>query len=221
MLQEKIFTDFCDSLGITKYQRERRKLELLLWLEEFYEYELINTKPMKIIIKKVLGDYKPLPRKKYDLEAREQLTQEKKEDYEKFTIASLGTEFKPNSQSKIAREAIAEFGHEKYGHIDQKRVTRTYIKEPFYKYGESEGNHIWVWYSNYQELSPKEAEEWRDILKKHRIDAESAANAFYRQEQGEDVSEEKSFFKQAMEEIKENYGDFPVLVQKWKLEKFS
>lgn len=29
-------------------------------------------------------------------------------------VGALGTEFKPNSKAKIARDAIYEFGHKKY-----------------------------------------------------------------------------------------------------------
>lgn len=38
-----------------------------------------------------------------------------------------------------------------------------------------------------------------------------------RQEQGEDVSEEKSFFKKAQERFIEKYSDFAVLVSRWRL----
>lgn len=211
------FIDFCNSIGITKYQRERRKEELLLWLENFYEYELINSKPLQIIIKQQLNEYRPLPRKTYNIESREKLTQEKKKDYELYTIEALGVIYKPNSQSKIAREAIADFGNEKYGHIDQKKVVRNYIKEPFYKYGESEDKYIWVWYTDYSELELSELKDWKNILKNNKIDSDSAANAFYRQEQGEDIVEEKNYYKQALKEIRKEYKDIPVLVKRWKL----
>lgn len=216
-MYELNFIDFCDSLEITKYQRERRREELLLWLEEFYEYELIPSKPMRIKILKTLNEYRPLPRKKYDLIARQELTNQKKEDYTTFTIASLGVAYKPNSQSKIAREAIADFGNKKYGHISQERVVRNYIKEPFYEYGESEDNYLWAWYSSYEELSKEELEEWLQILKDNKIDEEAAANAFYKQEQGEDISTEKTYYKMALEVIKERYSDIPVRVKRWKL----
>lgn len=40
--------------------------------------------------------------------------EEKEKDYEAFVIKALGTEFKYNSQAKIAREAIKDFGKKKY-----------------------------------------------------------------------------------------------------------
>lgn len=216
-MQELNFIEFCDSLGITKYQRERRREELLLWLEEFYEYEIISSKPTRIRIINTLNEYRPLSRKRYDLSSREELTNQKKEEYAAFTKASLGTEYKPNSQSKIAREAMDEFGTEKYGHTNQQEVVRNYIKDPFYEYGVSEGDYLWAWYSSYEELTPEELEVWHQILRDNKIDAEVAANAFYRQEQGEDISQEKAYYRAALADIREQYKDIPVRVKKWKM----
>ena len=85
----------------------------MLWLSNFYDYELLNGCPIRIHIKEVYGEYQQMPRKiKYDTIQME----EKMKDYTNFTIASLGPKFKPNSKSKVAREAIEEFGYEKYGH---------------------------------------------------------------------------------------------------------
>lgn len=49
-----------------------------------------------IDIKEVIGDYQPLPRKKIELEGQ------KRNDYEEFTIASLGEEYMPNSKAYIS-----------------------------------------------------------------------------------------------------------------------
>lgn len=110
-----------------------------------------------IDIKEVIGDYQPLPRKKID---HEELEGQKRNDYEEFTIASLGEEYMPNSKAYIAREAIFSFGEEKYGH------------------------------TNY----------------------EYAANAFYKQESGQDISKEKN----ALKRIRSIYHDTPVLVEEWR-----
>lgn len=143
-------------------------------------------------------------------------TKQKKKDYEKFTIAALGTEFKPNSKSKIARDAIADFGYEKYKHKSQRSVAEQYIKEPFNKYGVSDGNQYWCFYSTYEVMDEAIVTEWRTILSEEKIGEEEAANAFYRQAQGEDISTELQFYKNAMNRFKEKYNDIPVLVKKWK-----
>lgn len=44
------------------------------------------------------------------------LSEEKKQRYTAFAIASLGTEFKPNSKAKTTREALDAFGRKDYGH---------------------------------------------------------------------------------------------------------
>lgn len=143
-------------------------------------------------------------------------TKQKKKDYEKFTVAALGTEFKPNSKSKIARDAIADFGYDKYNHTSYKAVTERYIKEPFNKYGISDGNQYWCFYSTYEVMDEAIVTEWRKILSEEKIGEEEAANAFYRQAQGEDISTELQFYKNAMNRFKEKYNDIPVLVKKWK-----
>lgn len=210
----KFKAEFCKMLDIPNYQIDRRQDDLLEWLTNFYDFTFIKGSPSLIDVHEQIGEYQPLPRKN---PSQTELTAQKKEDYKNFTIASLTPEFQPNSQSKIARDAINAFGYEKYGHINQEAVTKRYIKEPFKEYGESDNHKLWVWYTTYQPLNNDEAEEWRKILHEEKIGEAEAANAFYRQEQGEDISKEKGFYKKAQERFKEKYGDIAVLVQSWKL----
>lgn len=218
MIELKLYSfkeEFCKELGIPKNQSERRLKELLEWLNNFYEYEFFTGRPNRILIKNIFGDYQPLPRKvskKYD-----ELEAQKKKDYTDFTIAALGTEFKPNSKAKIARDAIYEFGHKKYQHSNVEGVARRYVKGPFDTYGETDNHNVWVYYETYEPLDLDVLKEWRDILKEEHISEQEAANAFYRQEQGEDISEEKSYYKRAMERFKKEYGCIPVLVKNWRL----
>lgn len=60
-------------------------------------------------------------------------------------------------------------------------------------------------------------EHWRQILREESIGEDEAANAFYKQEQGQDISEEKGYYKKAVDRFKEEYGDIPVLVREWKV----
>lgn len=150
---------------------------------------------------------------------KKSLVEQKKRDYEDYTIKALGTEFKPNSKSKIAREAIADFGSEKYGHYSQESVVRRYVKEPFDKYGESDGNKYWCYYDSYEVIPADVIADWRMILAEEHISEQEAANAFYREQQGEDVSKEKNYYKNALNRFKEKYGSIPVLVSKWKVRK--
>lgn len=202
--------------NISIKQWERRKDDLLIWLSNFYDYEIFGTKPLFIKIKEQYGDYQPLPRK---VPSQENLTKEKEKDYTEFTIAALGTEFKPNSRAKIARDAIDEFGLEKYGHSSTRSVVARYVKKPFDTYGETNDKSIWVYFSTYTPIESDILEKWRSILAEEHISEEEAANAFYRQEQGQDISKEKSYYKKAMERFKEEYKDIPVLVKEWKLKR--
>ena len=198
---------------ITKYSWEKRHDEIIAHLQDFmditeiksdtnrYTYEIEGEMPESI---------PPLP-KKSELE-------QKKKDYELYTIKALGTEFKPNSKSKIAREAIRDFGQDKYGHKSPRSVVESYIKEPFDKYGVSDGNKYWCYYNTYEVLEPEVLEAWRKILKEEHISEREAANAFYRQQQGEDISKEKQYYQNALDRFKAEYGSMPVVVSKWKCE---
>lgn len=205
--------EFCKELGIGTRAWKDRKEDLLIWLENFYDYELYEGRPIRIFIKEVYGEYRPLPRK-----GTESMKQ-KQSDYETFAIASLGVEFKPNSKAKTSREAIDAFGYEKYGHTNVEAVTRRYVGPAFDKYGETNGIKHWVWYSTYEPLDQEAVERWRQIMFEEHISEAEAANAFYRQEQGEDISKEQGYFKRARQRLKEEYGQIAILVSDWRVKK--
>lgn len=206
--------EFCKELKIPMNQAERKLDELLKWLNEFFDYEFIVGKPNKIIINEIYGEYQPLPRK---LPNQDKLNKEKIEKYTAFTIASLGTEYKPNSKMRVAREAIDSFGEKDFNHTNIKAVAKRYVKEPFDKYGETNNIKIWVYYSTYTPLENNILEDWRNILKEENIAETEAANAFYRQAEGEDISKELGYYQKAKNRFKEKYGDIPILVKNWKL----
>ena len=205
--------EFCQELGIPMNQAERRLNELLEWLKNFYDFEFIPGRPNRIMIKEIIGEYQPLPRK-----IRE-LTQEKKEKYTDFTIASFSEEYRPNSKARVAREAMNQFGFKEYGHINVKAVIERYVKDPFNQYGETNHNFIWVYYRTYEPLDEETVQKWRQILREEKIGETEAANAFYRQENGEDISAEKSYYKNATERFRDEYNDIPVLVSEWRIKK--
>ena len=206
--------EFAKELSIPSNQIDRRQKELLDWLTNFFVYKFYDGCPKRIMITEIIGEYRPLPRKPTK---SSELTKEKIEDYKNFTIASLGVEFKPNSQSKVAREAIKSFGYEKYSHTSEKAVANHYIKEPFQQFGESDNQKVWVWYSSYEKLPQEVAAEWRNILNEENIGEQEAANAFYKQEQGQDITKEKQYYKTAQQRFKDKYNDIAVLVTSWKL----
>ena len=207
--------EFFRLTGITIYQFRNRKEELLEWLKEFYDYELYEGRPIRIYIKEVIGEYKPLPRKVNSKE----LSEKKIQRYTSFTIASLGTEFKPNSKSRVAREAIYDFGYEAFGHNSVEAVTRRYVGPAMNQYGEHNDRYHWVWFIDYTPLGPEVLKHWKEILKEEKISEEEAANAFYRYAEGEDISKEKNAYKKAQDRFKQIYGSIPVRVAEWRLKK--
>lgn len=169
-----------------------------------------------ILIKEIYGEYQPLPRK---LPSQENLSMEKIKDYKEYTIAALGLDFKPNSKTKIARDAIHDFGRKKYHHTSARAVSNRFIKKPFDEFGETNGKWCWVWYSNYEALTPEMEEEWRKILRLEQIAKDEASNAFYKLAEGEDISFELNKYQRAKNRMLEKYDDFPVRVREWKVKK--
>lgn len=206
-------TEFWSLTGIKKNQWESRRKDLLEWLNNFYDYELLEGRPIRIKINEIYGQYQPLPRKSVIT------TEQKQQDYKLFTIAALGNEFKPNSKAKTTREALNAFGREKYGHDNVQGVSKRYVGPIFDEYGESNGIRRWVWYETYEPLDKESLERWRQIMFEEHISEAEAANAFYRQEQGEDISKEKGYFAAARKRFKEEFGSCPILVSDWRLKK--
>lgn len=207
--------EFWQLTKISKGQWENRKSDLLEWLKEFYDYELYEGRPIRIYIKEVFGEYKPLPRKVNSKE----LTEQKITEYTTFTIAALGTEFKPNSKARVAREAMCSFGYEKFGHTNVEGVVRHYVSPAMVKYGEHNDRYQWVWFIDYTPLDPEVLKHWKEILKEEKISEEEAANAFYRYAEGEDISKEKNAYKKAQDRFKQIYGSIPVRVAEWRLKR--
>ena len=217
MIENKVYEfkkEFCKELNIPMNQAERRLDELLEWLKNYFDYEFYKGHPNRILIKEIIGEYQPMPRK---LPKQDALNEAKRQDYTQFTIAALGTEYKPNSKSKVARDAIAAFGKEKYFHTNQRAVKDRYIKEPFDTYGETNNQTVWVYYLTYEPLEPNVLEDWRNILRTENIGEQEAANAFYRMNEGEDISQEIGYYNKARLRFKEKYCDTPILVKNWKL----
>lgn len=208
----KLKEEFFKLLNIPQYQWNKRKKDLLEWLKNFYDYKLHEDKIISIEILEVYGEYEPMPRK-----VKLTNMEEKIRDYEKFTIASLGTEFKPNSKMKVVEEAINEFGYVKYHHTSKKAVAKRFVKPAFNKYGESDGVHKWVWYKTYEPLDEEILADWRRIMREEHISELEAANAFYRFAQGQDISKEKNYFKKARKRFSDKYHDCAILVESWKV----
>ena len=49
-------------------------------------------------------------------------------------------------------------------------------------------------YKNYKPLTEEQLKDWKSILLENKIGENEAANAFYRQSEGEDISKEIGFY---------------------------
>lgn len=209
--------EFMPLVGITSYQYKYKKAELLEWLKDFFEYRIIDGRPIMIEIFNQIGEYQPMPKKPADQKA---LTKQKKEDYNTYVIEHLSNEPKPMSKVRMAANAIEDFSENKYGHTSSRSVARTYVGPAMERHGIRSEQKYWCWYSTYEVLTDKQVEEWRDILAKWKCTEKEVYNAFC-QKQTLDDDEElvklEGAFKAALSEFRAKYGDMVVLVPKWRI----
>lgn len=198
-------------LNITDYQWKKRRGDLKQWLKNFYDYELIEAKPARILFHKEYKDYQPLPNKS------KKTKKVKTQDYENFIKKSIPKDsWKLTSKVEESRHAIEEFGYEKYGHESPESVARYYIGPAMESTCIKSEKTIWVNYKNYKPLTEEQLKDWKSILSKNKIGEKEAANAFYRQSEGEDISKEIGFYKKSLRDFKAKYQFSPILVYEWR-----
>ena len=204
--------DLSEKYGISAYAWKYKKQDVLDHLRDFMDITEIHTSSGRYVYEVS----SPLPQSIPPL-PRHSNSNQKKLDYENYTLAALGSTFQFNSKTKIAREAIQDFGYKKYGHSSERNIRQRYIKEPFNKYGEKQPNsEAWVWYSTYEPLTTEELTRWKVIMQEEHISEEEQANAFRKFACDIDISEEISYYKKAMKRFKEEYQDIPIKIRKWR-----
>ena len=206
--------DLNQKYSISEALWKRRHDELLDHLQDYMDIHELRTHGDKgqffYVIKGELPEtIPPLPRKSQ--------MKEKLNDYKDFTIVALGKDFKPNSKSKIAREAIEDFGAEKYGHKSVRAVADRYVGPNVDEYGESNNIYHWVNYYTYEDLTDEEKRQWVRILQEEHISEAEQAEAFQLMQQGEDISRASSYYKRAIDRMNSEYCIIPIKVKEWKL----
>lgn len=143
--------------------------------------------------------------------------QEKINDYTKYVKDNLSEEFEPNSYVRMAREAIIEFGSNKYNHYGAETVARRYVKPAMDEYGEHSSYKVWVDPKTYIELS-KEQEEYRHecFIQNHLTDKKLQEIGSESLEGIEPSQEDKDYYQKAMDRFIEKYGFRPILVYNWR-----
>ena len=56
-------------------------------------------------------------------------------------------------------------------------------------------------------------------MSEEHISEQEAASAFYKEQQGEDISKEKGYFKNARTRFKKEFGSTPILVESWRVKR--
>lgn len=213
----KFKEEFCKELNIPMNQPNRRKEELLTWLSNFYDFEIIEGCPLRIKIKEVIGEYQPMPRK---LPNMRDLTKQKKDDYDSFVIKNLPKELQPMSKARMAKNAIDSFGNKKYSHNSVKSVANRYVGPAMEEHGVKTEQKFWCWAKTYEVLDEETLQAWRDLLSKWKCTEKEVYNAFCQKQtlnDEEELVKLEGAFKSALIELKSKYGDTVVLVPKWRI----
>ena len=208
--------EFMPGLGITKNSWNTRKQDVKDWLKEFYDYTLSDTRPMLITIHAVYGDYEPLPRKSRAIseESKQKIT-----DYDNYVKQRLTPEFQIISKAKMARDAIEDFGLDKYSHYSHEAVARRYTGPAMEKYGEKGENYYCVWYEDYTQPTEEILHEWFDLLKAYQVTDKDIVAAFNEDVElnvSKNIDSAKERYKAAMYEFKAKYGDIVVRSGEWR-----
>lgn len=206
-------TELTNKYNLTRRAWEARHDDLLEHLSDF-----MNIKEIKINnryyydIEGEMPDSIPkLPRKSNKAE--------KIKDYEEYVIKNLPEEFTPLSKAKMSRDAINDFGYEKYNHTSFKSVSNRYVGPAMDKHGEHGTDMVWVNVSTYQQLTKEQEDYLHDCFCQVHLSEREMANAFKKAAQEEDISEEINNFNRAIDKYKERYGFRPISVYEWKVKK--
>lgn len=203
-------TELNKKFDLNKNMWQRRKEDLLEYLNEFMTItEIENNGRYSYEIDVLPDSIPPFPRKSNK--------ENKIQDYKKFTIAALGNEFKPNSKSKIARDAINDFGLERYGHTSTPYIVRSFVGPVMEENGEHSHDMVWVDSNTYELISDEQKSFLCSSFEEVHLSEKEMANAFVKEQQGEDISDEKSSYSKVMDRFKEKYDFRPIKVYKWKI----
>lgn len=207
--------EFLPLLNVTANQWKERKDDLLEWWKDFFDYEIIYSKPIIIRINEIYNqEYQPLPRKNV------YTTAEKRADYAAATITILsesGDEYRPITKAFVAREATNNFGLVKYGHTDEKGVAHNYIKPSFDKYAENNGKKVWCWSRDCSPLTEVELEKWKEILRKTLyMDEDNVFELYDKIYNKKSLEKELTAYEQALMTMKKDSKGVPVCMDCWR-----
>ena len=222
--------EFCKQIleeRVNVYERQRKSF--LQWLEEFFDYELIKSRPLKIIIYKIKKEYEYFP--KYDISKRLEIRKERENMIKDYIINVI---FKEDfyaeiylSYAKIARDMQKR---RLILDINWRTLAYNYVKPVLNGIAEKIPPKDYVWKDNYKPLERKEVEAWYVVLKRYFDKQETMENILAWEEliQANDEADytnmqkvinkqKRQYYRKAQREFEAEHGDFPIKAYKWKL----
>lgn len=198
--------------NLTKNTWDKRHDELLGWLNDFFSVKEIRGKNGYYYyeVPDELPESIPkLPRKTN--------MQQKVEEYEQYVIDHLPKKPVPLSKAKMSREAMADFGTDKFGHTHEESVSRRYVGPAMDKHGQHSEKMVWVDLKTYEKLNEEQEQFLHMCFNSMHLSELEMANAFKRYAQKEDISKEVDNFNRAIDMFKERYTFRPICVYEWQI----
>lgn len=195
--------------GITDGMWRNRHDDLLEHINDYFSIQEIKEGRYYyyIVPDEIPEEIPKLPRKNNK--------QEKMNDYEQYVVDNLPDKPTPLSKSKMARDAIQDFGKEKYNHNSYRAVSERYVGPAMDKHGEHSIKMVWVDKDTYLPLTEEQDRYLHDCFNKVHLSELEMANAFKKYAQEQDISEELDNFTKAIDLFRMQYAFRPISVYEW------
>lgn len=209
--------EFCKKILCERPNAYRGSRRLLKYLENYFDYELIKSKPLKIIIHNIKKNYELLP------DARQIKSQKKKDLIKDFIIENIETEkdnlfiFNCMDFAKIVKEKYSE----KFKDLTIKTIAYKYIAEVLKEIADYET--CWYFKGEYyteEEYRKRQDEFFQEIYKKTENEDEFLEKAIYTLKNKEDfnIEERVDIYEKAISIfINEEGIILPVPRKRWRL----
>lgn len=194
---------------LTKNTWMRRHDDLLDWINDFF--------PIQEIVEKNRYYYEvpdELPESIPKLPRKTNMKQ-KVEEYEQYVVDHLPKEPTPLSKAKMSRDAMADFGTDKFGHTSAEGVSKRYVGPAMDKHGQHGEKMVWVNLKTYEKLNEEQEQFLHMCFNQMHLSELEMANAFKRYAQKEDISKEVDNFNKAIDMFRERYVFRPICVYEW------
>ena len=201
--------------GISLDQWKRRHDDVLDHLNDFFSIKEIKkgTRYFYEVPDELPDSIPKLPRKN-DIQG-------KIKDYETFVDKNLPVEFQPMSKAKMSRDAIKDFGKDKYNHNSAAAVAERYVGPAMEKLGEKSPTAIWVDYKTYKPLDEEQCNYLKHCFSDNNLSDEDFTELGYDLVKTGIVSNEKlksmkDRYENSITQFKFKYGITPIRTRNWR-----